>query len=708
MPGNNSGSASGSQNRLSKEASPYLRLHAKNPVDWYPWGDEAFATAKRLDRPVFLSIGYATCHWCHVMMRESFADPAIAKLLNDTFVCIKVDREERPDIDAIYMEAAMRLSGMGGWPLTVVATPDAEPFFAATYLPPRTMGTTRGLEDLIPRIAHLWTGDRTVLVSTARSVTGSIRGGASGIGIAEPTPALLSRGFEELRSGFDDVSGGFGTSPKFPVPHTLMFLLRYWKRHREAAALAMVEKTLSAMAAGGIFDQLGGGFHRYATDRAWSVPHFEKMLYDQALAVLAYLEAYQATGRRDFQEAAVSCLEYVLRELQVPEGGFFAAQDAESGGEEGAYYLWTRSAIENLLGREESARFFSVYHVTTSGNYQDPVTGRRTGKNILRVSASFEEAARDLGIPSAVLAGSIASSKKILLGERGSRIRPAFDDQILTDWNGLAIAAFARAGAVLGDERYLDAARRCRRFVSASQRNPSGGLFHRYSGGEPGIPGLGSDYAAFCYGLLELYETTFDQGCLASAIDLESYFSDHFRDNDRGLYFTTSSDETGLIARPIDIDDAAMPSTNSIALSNLVRLSLLTGDPVYETRAWDLARSFAARARLAPSRYTHFLSDLDFLLGPSTELVIAGPSGDPSVVSMLAEYRARFLPSCTVHLKTAPGGEGVVRPAPFLREYGTVGGKPTAYVCRARTCSPPVTDPASLPDLLDPGFERRI
>ncbi|MDD1717619.1 MAG: thioredoxin domain-containing protein, partial [Methanoregulaceae archaeon] len=387
MPEGDPVSDSHRKNRLSGETSPYLRLHAANPVDWYPWGEEAFVAAKARDRPVFLSIGYATCHWCHVMMRESFEDPGTAQLLNDAFVCVKVDREERPDIDAIYMEAALRLSGTGGWPLTVVTTPDKEPFFAATYIPPRSTGNTTGLNDLVPQIARLWSGDRAGLIATARSLTKAIRAGSSGTAIEEPAPSLLSRGFEELRSEFDDVNGGFGTSPKFPVPHTIMFLLRYWKRYRDRAAFAMAEKTLSSMAGGGIFDHLGGGFHRYSTDRAWSVPHFEKMLYDQALAALVYLEAYQATGREDFRDIAVSCLEYARRELRGPEGGFFAAQDAESGGEEGAYYLWTRSGIEQVLGQEEAARFFAVYHVTTPGNYLDPLTGRRTGKNILRASA---------------------------------------------------------------------------------------------------------------------------------------------------------------------------------------------------------------------------------------------------------------------------------------------------------------------------------
>lgn len=686
-------------NRLITEKSPYLLAHAHQPVDWFPWGDEAFERARELDRPVFLSIGYATCHWCHVMARESFEDPEVARLLNEAFVCIKVDREERPDVDQLYMTVCHLLTGSGGWPLTVIMTPDRRPFFAGTYFPRESRLGATGVLELVPRLAEMWTERRSALDEAAEEIIASLSRSAAEPPAGEVGPEVLRPGFEGLALQFDSLHGGFGHAPKFPTPHHLLFLLRYWHRTGEAHALEMVARTLEAIRRGGVFDQVGYGLHRYSTDTRWLVPHFEKMLYDQALFVFACVEAFQATGEATYRRTAEETLTYLLGELRSPEGAFFSAQDADSEGEEGKFYLWTKEELDRVLAPEEAEVFNRVYRVRTGGNFVDPADPERRGLNVLHRAATVEEAAKGLGRTPREVRLLLEAARERLYAARALRVRPAIDDKVLASWNGLAIAALAAAGRAFGHRPYIEAAERALDFVLVRLRTPDNRLLHRYRDGEAAIPGLAEDYAYLAWGLLEVYAASFDPGRLATARSLVDRMLSDFWDGENGGLFSAAAGATDLLVRQKETFDGAYPSANSAAYLVLVRLGRLTGDPVYEERAAAVARLYAGPLASSPTIATLFLAGLEVSAGDSQEVVVVGAPGTADTDAMLGALQRAYLPATAVlFLPLGEKGEAVRRLAPFTAEMTMVDAKATAYVCKGRTCELPVTD---VPTLLE-------
>lgn len=691
------GGAGEKGNRLSREKSPYLLQHAENPVDWYPWGEEAFSRAAREDKPVFLSIGYATCHWCHVMAHESFEDLEVAELLNLDFIAVKVDREERPDIDSTYMQVCQMLSGQGGWPLTIVMTPEKKPFFAATYLPKELRFAVPGLLDLLPRITKAWREQREELLRSAESIAQALETRDAVPAVAEPDAALLDEGYEDLVLRFDPGYGGFSGAPKFPTPHTLLFLLRYWKRTGKKRALDMAQKTLDAIRDGGIHDHIGGGFHRYSTDAQWRVPHFEKMLYDQALLLMAYTEAFQATRNDRYRGTALSIVRYVLRDLTSPEGAFFSAEDADSPGGEGAFYLWTTKELEAVLGTEDLALAGRLYNTRDGGNFSS--TEGTGGENILYRTLPDMALASVTGIPQVELAGRTASIQEQLFKAREKRDRPRRDDKVLLDWNGLMIAALAKAARVFDNEECRAAAERAMDCILSRMRTGDGRLWHRYRDGECAITGFADDYAFLGLALIELYECTFNPRYLAEALAAMKTFRDHFLDQENGGFFFTADDAEALLVRDKVIYDGALPSANSVACEVLLRLSRLTGTTEHEELAAALARSFAGRVRESPSAFCWFLCAIERAVGPSQEIVIAGDSGSPDVQEFLTAVRSRYLPGCTVILKPASDPENsaaLEALAPFTRNIPVDQNAPAAYLCSGKTCSLPITDPGQL------------
>lgn len=608
-------------NHLAREKSPYLKQHVENPVDWYPWSVEAFAKASREGKPIFLSIGYSTCHWCHVMAHESFEDADVAKLMNETFVSIKVDREERPDLDNLYMTVCQRLTGSGGWPLTIFLTPDKKPFFAGTYFPKKTRFGRIGLLELIPQVGAMWRNRRQDVLSSAAAITGEVMELAeeisSGASAASRTnsraaldPAILDVAFRQFSERFDPVHGGFGTFPKFPTPHHFYFLLGYWKRTGNARALEMVEKSLQAMRAGGIWDHAGFGFHRYSVDAEWRVPHFEKMLYDQALIAIAYLETYQATGKKEYAETARQIFAYAQRDLKHPDGAFYSSEDADSEGEEGKFYLWTQEEIRKILPPDEAEFAIEYYQVASDGNFFDEASRQKTGKNILyrktRDTPLLENQNLDL-------------IRQKLFDYRAKRVRPHRDEKILADWNGLMIAALAKGGRILQEPLLTGAAEKTAQFVLSRLRDSKGRLFHRYCDGEAAIPGFANDYAFLIWGFLELHETTKNKTYLERAIELQKILTDHFWDNEHGGYYFTPDDGEPLFTRQKEIYDGAIPSGNSVALLNLLKIRDRSIFP--EEQADQLIQCFAPAINAAPIAYTQFLTAL-FLAWPQ-----CGPSG---------------------------------------------------------------------------------
>ena len=688
-------------NRLAAETSPYLRQHAGNPVDWYPWGDEAFALARADDKPVFLSIGYSACHWCHVMERESFADPDAAALLNRTFVCVKVDREERPDLDQHFMAACQALTGSGGWPLTIVMTPDRRPFFAATYIPKDRRFGRPGLMELVPRLGKAWAERRDEVLKAAASVT-AIIDEATGGGTSSPKEIcedVLQDAAAALEADFDENYGGFGGAPKFPSPHTLMFLLRFAKRTGDARALHMVEKTLDAMGRGGIRDHLGGGFHRYATDSRWLVPHFEKMLYDQALLAIAYLEASQAAGRAEFARTAQETLDYVLRDLKSPEGGFHAAEDADSEGEEGRFYLWTMDEMRRALDPADADFAARAFGLEPEGNFQDPHDpGLR--RNILHGGAEVPALAAELRLTEDRVERRLADVRRRLFEVRAGRPRPLRDTKVLADWNGLMIAALAKAAAVTGETRYLAAAKRAADFVRREMRGQDGRLLHVWAEGQAKIPAFLDDCAFLIWGLIELYEADFDTANLAEALDLAGEALNLFRDPGDGSFFSTAAGSE-LPVRHKDIYDGAAPSGNSVMLLNLLRLSRLAGRTDLETAADALARALGGTVSRHPRAHAFFLCGVDFALGPTSEVVIAGRREAPDTAALLRVLRSRFLPSMVTILRPTEGeSPAITKIAPFTAAMREVGGRAAAYVCSRGACGRPVASVGDLERLL--------
>ena len=679
-----SGSNKGHHNRLQHEKSPYLLQHAGNPVDWYPWGAPAFEAAKAQDKPIFLSIGYSTCHWCHVMERESFEDPQVAALLNETFICIKVDREERPDIDDVYMKVCQLATGSGGWPLTILMAPDKTPFYAATYIPKESRYGKGGLLDIIPKVGELWRTHRDELLATGRQQVEQLHQ------FVETPPAqgldieTLREAFDYFVGRFDERNGGFGDAPKFPTPHNLNFLLRYWKRTGERRALTMVEKTLRAMRRGGIYDRVGFGFHRYSTDAEWLVPHFEKMLYDQALLALAYLEAYQATGKSEYANTAREVFTYVLRDMTAPEGGFYSAEDADSEGVEGRFYVWSEGEIRDALDGPTADLVIDRYQVRKDGNWTDPTGHGDAGSNILHLKDGTVEAER----------GEIERARQLLFAHREKRVHPGKDDKILTDWNGLMIAALARGAQVLGERSYAEAASKALLFLLDRLCTQEGRLLHRYRDGEASIMANLDDYAFVIWGLIELYEATFDTRFLASALSLNRDQAAHFWDETEGGFFFAPDDGEELLVRQKDAYDGAVPSGNSVAMLNLLRLSRMTGDHELENTATRLMRALSGRVAQFPGGFTQFLCALSFALGPSHEVVLAGTQGSGDLHVMIEALRSRFIPEKVVLVRDEGEereGPDLAELAPFLKLYRSDEGAARAYVCANNSCSLPTS-----------------
>jgi len=653
-------------NRLAQETSPYLLQHRENPVDWYPWGEEALARAEAEDRPILLSVGYSACHWCHVMERESFEDPATAAYMNEHFVNVKVDREERPDVDAIYMEAVQEISGHGGWPMTVFLDPDGVPFYGGTYFPPDEGRGMPSFQMVMEAVIDAWERKREEI----RERAGTVRARLGAIGLLEPEgerpeAAQLEEALQRLQMNADRARGGFGGAPKFPPASALELLLARGERE-------IVERTLDAMLAGGIYDQLGGGFARYAVDAVWLVPHFEKMLYDNALLAPAYLHGWQQLGHERYRRVCEETLDWMLREMRGPEGGFYSALDADSEGEEGRFYVWTPEQIRAVLG-EEAGSVIAHYGVSEAGNFE--------GKNILHLADGAEASAPP----------NLAAARRDLYEARSKRVWPRLDDKRLTAWNALAISALAEAGAVLGREDYLDAARRCAEFLLDSLTDADGHLLRTYKDGDARLNAYLEDHAFLLEALLTLYEASFEPRWFELAQELAETMIARFGDPERGGFFSTSADHEQLIARRKEIGDHPIPSGNSAAALGLLRLAALTGERQYERQAEGVLALFAKPAIGHPQSFAHLLRALDFHLAATKEVALIGDD----VTALAATVRSEFRP----HLVLAAGPAGSTEP-PLLRDRPLVDGRPAAYVCEHIACQQPVTDPSALAALL--------
>lgn len=675
-------------NRLIHEKSPYLLQHAYNPVDWYPWSEEAFAKAKAQDKPVFVSIGYSSCHWCHVMEKESFDDEEVAKLMNDTFVCIKVDREERPDIDKFYMKVCQVMGKNCGWPLNIIMTADKKPFFVATYIPKNTKFGHVGMMELIPQIKRIWMTHRSELDAVGIEVRNRIesleqRSVESGL-----NRDVLNYAYEWFVLNFDEENGGFNGAPKFPIPHNLLFLLRYWNRTKEKAALEMVEKTLHAMRLGGIFDQVGFGFHRYSTDAEWLVPHFEKMLYDQALLVLAYTEAYQVTSDVLFKLTAKEVLEYVLRDLTSPEGVFYSSEDADSEGEEGKFYLWTEEEIRNTLSHGEADLAIRIFGISSMGNYAEAIR-RRNRKNILHIAKPLTEIAQELNISLDELTFRLNKISHALFDKKKSRIPPAKDYKILLDWNGLMIAALAKASFVFNEPRYMEAARRAADFILANMKSENGTLYHLYAKGEKSVEGFLDDYAFFVFGLIEIYESSFEDKYLQAASELTRTMIEQFWDKTIGGFYFTTKDADAAFPMIKEVYDGAVPSGNSVALLNLLRLAQLSSETEYADKANQIITAFSQEVKQAPAAHTFMLIGLDFALGPTYQVTLVGDPDEENMQEMFRALKAQYLPNVVVSLKQDNE-----------MGYKKIESKATAYVCCNQICMPPTNKAEKLLQLL--------
>ena len=686
------------QNNLADESSPYLLQHADNPVNWYPWGEEAFEQAKKEDKPVLVSIGYATCHWCHVMAHESFEDEEIAELMNRAFVNIKVDREERPDVDNTYMLVCQMLTGSGGWPLNVFLTPDKKPFYAATYIPKVGRQGRPGMRELIPWISELWQNDRKKILNITDEIVSAFQKSNAFSPADHLDGDILDEAYQQYEQQFDAQYGGFGSSPKFPSPHNLMFLLRYAERKEDSNALEMVAKTLTQMRMGGIFDQVGGGFHRYSTDQKWLVPHFEKMLYDQAMLLMAYTEGWLCTKNELFKQTADEICSYLMRKMQDENGGFYSAEDADSEGEEGKFYVWSIEEIREQLPLAEAELFIEAYNLTDEGNYHDEVTGRKTGKNIPHLQKLFEELAQERDMTPENLRSVLASIREKLLEERKKRVHPLLDDKILTDWNGLIIAALAKAGSAFGNQDYIAKAQACWSFIENEMLTEDSGLKHRYRNGDVAIDGHADDYAFVIWGLLELYEATFKTEYLQHAVSLNKKFVEHFWDDENGGFYFTAESAEELLGRKKEIYDGAMPSGNSIAIKNLLRLGRMTANAKWEQMADESLKLFANSIKKAPTSFGAALQSVDFLEGDTREIVISGTHNSETEQFTRPLYD-RFLPRAVIIFHDSEDNR-IRDLVPYLSDFGMKEGKPTAYVCQNYACELPTNDPDKMMELL--------
>lgn len=731
-------------NRLAHETSPYLLQHAHNPVDWYPWGEEAFQRARAENRPILLSVGYSACHWCHVMERESFENPDIAALMNAHFVNVKVDREERPDVDAIYMSAVQLMTGQGGWPMTMFLTPEGKPFYGGTYFPPMDMYGRPGFPRILEAIATAWKTERIGIEAQSETILSHLEQGNDLLRDLPDTllvPTLLETAFDGLSTSFDRTYGGFGTSPKFPQPANIDFLLRFHARSKRQEPLAMAEKTLQKMALGGMYDQLGGGFHRYSTDQTWLVPHFEKMLYDNAQLAQTYAHAYQITGKAFYRGIAEEILEYVLREMTGDAGEFYSAQDADSEGEEGKYFVWTPQEVRAATGEFNANVFCAFYDVTEQGNWSEH--GAPTGQSILHRVADIEDLMGMFGTTHHEVTDALEGARTALFNAREQRIKPGLDDKTLTAWNGLMLAAFAECGAIFGREDFIAAAIKNAKFVSthlykpgskvakenqteecniqcniqgqaedreenqrenqregqkeSPNKNLGGGLLRTYRNGQAKLNAYLEDYAFYADGLLHLYQATFDTRWLEMAHNLVDNMLDHFWDEQHAGFFTTSNDHETLIQRPKDLDDNATPSGNSVAIELLIKLHALTGDERYQRCAARVLRKLAPMLAKHPYGFARLLGALDLYLAQPLEIGIVGAPDDPATLELRTAAFKPYLPNKVVALTPLNSSP---TPIAFMEGRPAIDGKPTAYVCTNFTCKAPVTSAEELLALL--------
>lgn len=682
-------------NKLISEKSPYLLQHAYNPVDWYPWGPEAFSRSVSEDKPIFLSIGYSTCHWCHVMERESFEDVEVAQLLNKSFVAVKVDREERPDIDSIYMSVCQALTGHGGWPMTIIMTPDHKPFYAGTYFPKNDRMGMPGLMTVLKKSSEAWRENRDEVLKISSSIISAISGDET-TSVEEVTnePAgswnhieIVNLAYEMYKRSFDSIHGGFGQAPKFPSPHICFFLLRYWKMTGNEAALKMVEKTLDSMRRGGIFDHIGYGFCRYSTDRSWLVPHFEKMLYDNALLAMAYLEAYQATGNGSYTRTAEEVFTYILRDMTSPEGGLYSAEDADSQdetgqNEEGLFYTWTPDEIRQVLGSgKEAERFMVLFDITARGNFEG-----RCIPNTIKGSIPGD----DLEF--------VENCRQKLFEHREKRNHPFKDDKILTSWNGLMIAALSMGGRVLGNRKYTQAAEKAFLFIKERLFDEKGRLLAVYRDGASPVKAYADDYSFLVWGLLELYETTYKPDYLQEAVSLNNEMLKLFWDNEKGGIYLYGNDSEQLITRPKEGYDGATPSANSVAANNYIRLARLTGAHELEEKAIQVINFFSSGIRSYAAGFSHMLGAVMTLEAGGHEVIVSGDmeAGADELINVLRQGFRPF--TVTMHHNEKVKDLGKL--APFIANYNTVDGKAAAYVCKNYTCQRPVTEAAALSELL--------
>ena len=693
-------------NRLVFEKSPYLLQHARNPVDWWPWGEAAFAAAKEADKPIFLSIGYSTCHWCHVMEHESFEDAEVAALMNDAFICVKVDREERPDVDQVYMTVTQGMTGSGGWPMTVVMTPEKKPFYAGTYFPKRGRGGRPGMMELVPALADMWANRRDEIQSSADEITAWLAGRTASVAGEALGEATCAAAFDQFVSAYDSRWGGFGHERKFPVPHNLRFLLRWSRRTGDPRGTEMVAHTLRMMRLGGIWDHVGHGIHRYSTDPKWFLPHFEKMLYDQALVSMAAIEAWQVTGDDGLREMAELIFEYVLRDMTSPDGGFYSAEDADSEGEEGLFYIWSREELHAVLGAQEAALWERVYGVEEKGNFFDEATRRKNGLNVFFLEKPLAETAAELDMELSDLRSRLEASRRTLFDVREKRIHPLKDDKILTDWNGLMIAAFSLGARAFDEGTYADAARSAAEFVLRELRTDDGRLMKRWREGEAAFPAVIDDYAFLCWGLVELYQATGEARWIAEARALADGMVEHFWDEEHGGFFIGADDGEALLVRSKEVYDGATPSGNSAATYALVQLARILGAPAYEERAVAVTEAFAGNVAQSPMSHAQLLMAVDFLLGPTFEVVIAGATDAEDVQAMRRALFDGFRPNLVTVLRPDEDEPPIARLAPYTREQRALDGAATAYVCRDFACKAPTTSVEQMLRNLDVPDER--
>jgi len=692
--------SSGKPNRLIKEKSPYLLQHAHNPVDWYPWGDEAFDAARRENKPIFLSIGYSTCHWCHVMEHESFENDSVAGIMNKYFISIKVDREERPDVDKVYMSAVQAMTGSGGWPLSIFLTQELKPFYGGTYFPPRDARGRPGFPTVLERIHQVWETEREKVVESGNRLIAILQqereADQEGSAVDE---TLLKRTYHQLAAQYDPKYGGFGSGPKFPRPVVLNFLFRYYARSKDEEALTMALTSLRAMAQGGMYDHIGGGFHRYSVDAQWRVPHFEKMLYDQAQLVNSYLDAFQITSDESFARTARETLDYVLRDMTDPEGGFYSAEDADSPepenpahASEGAFYLWTKKEIENILQAEDAKVFCHHFGVDEYGNALSDPHSEFRGKNILFSPFTVEQTASFFSMDEGKVRAMIGDAKAKLFAARTQRPRPRRDDKVITAWNGLMISAFARASHILRETRYAEAAERAAQFAARELYDSKTTTLHRrFRDGETKFEAQLDDFAFFIQGLLDLYEATFDIERLTFALELHRTQVALFWDSSGGGFFDFSGQDKSILLRTKEAYDGAEPAGNSAAALNLIRLSQMTGDGILKMQTEVVMKSFSAVLQRAPDAMPQMIVAINFFLSAPRQIIIAGSRNSPATAEFLDEIARHFLPAMI--MLSADGGAGqdfLSKRIPVIASMVPKDGSTTAYICENFKCELPV------------------